>query len=284
MAFGEIEGVLEGQIFKSRRELYEAGVHRALINGIVGPAKEGAESIVLSGGYVDDEDDGKYIKYTGHGGRDGEANQQISDQSFTRQNQALVKSCLEGLPVRVVRGSQHKTPYSPKYGYRYDGLFRVENYWMDLGKHDFKVCRFYLVKLDAEESVDVAGSRRSDIQPSKGRVQTTIQRIVRDTALGRVVKKLYDYRCQVCGETLLCVGGPYAEAAHVRPLGRPHDGPDEISNLLCLCPNHHVLLDRGAISISDEFVVYPLGTKLRISNKHEIDLRHLAYQRNLWLK
>lgn len=39
---------------------------------------------------------------------------------------------------------------------------------------------------------------------------------------------------------------PYAEAAHIRALGSPHNGPDVIENVLCLCPNHHVLFDNGA--------------------------------------
>ena len=52
--FGEIEGVTEGQIFESRRELHDANVHNGLMRGI---GKQGA-SIVLSGGYVDDEDFG----------------------------------------------------------------------------------------------------------------------------------------------------------------------------------------------------------------------------------
>ena len=64
--FGEIEGVTEGQIFESRRELHDANVHNGLMRGI---GKQGA-SIVLSGGYVDDEDLGDEIIYTGEGGRD----------------------------------------------------------------------------------------------------------------------------------------------------------------------------------------------------------------------
>ena len=55
--FGEIEGVTEGQIFESRRELHDANVHNGLMWAI---GKQGA-SIVLSGGYVDDEDLGDEI-------------------------------------------------------------------------------------------------------------------------------------------------------------------------------------------------------------------------------
>jgi predicted restriction endonuclease len=57
-------------------------------------------------------------------------------------------------------------------------------------------------------------------------------RCIRDSAVCRRVKLLHGYQCQVCGEILQCQGGPYAEAAHIRPLGRPHDGLDEMENML----------------------------------------------------
>jgi predicted restriction endonuclease len=33
------------------------------------------------------------------------------------------------------------------------------------------------------------------------------------------------------------------------PLGSPHSGPDVRENILCVCPNDHVLLDYGAIKV-----------------------------------
>jgi len=45
--------------------------------GIVGGTGSGAESIVLSGGYTDDEDHGDEIIYTGDGGRDPRTGRQI---------------------------------------------------------------------------------------------------------------------------------------------------------------------------------------------------------------
>jgi hypothetical protein len=59
----------------------------------------------LSGGYEDDLDNGDVSVYTGHGGRAQETNKQIADQNFSRWNQALAYSSLNGLPVRVVRGA-----------------------------------------------------------------------------------------------------------------------------------------------------------------------------------
>lgn len=87
-----------------------------------------------------------------------------------------------------------------------------------------------------------------------GRVLTTVARVIRDTALSRSVKELHNFCCQVCGETIKRPSGErYAEAHHIRPLGSPHDGPDEIGNMLCLCPNHHAEFDYGVrkLDISD---------------------------------
>jgi len=64
MAFGEIADVPVGSLFDSRRALYDAGVHRQLQAGIAGGEHAGAESIVVSGGYEDDEDFGDVIPIT----------------------------------------------------------------------------------------------------------------------------------------------------------------------------------------------------------------------------
>jgi putative restriction endonuclease len=111
--FGDA-GVAPGTIFESRKALSEVGVHRPTIAGISGTPEDGADSIVLSGGYEDDEDEGDVIVYTGHGGRGENTGKQIADQELTRQNLALARSCEKHLPVRVVRGAQHKSPYSSR--------------------------------------------------------------------------------------------------------------------------------------------------------------------------
>ncbi len=277
MTIGEIQGIPQDSAFVTRRELYDAGVHRALQSGIVGAASTGAESIVLSGGYVDDEDLGNEIIYTGRGGRDPSSGRQIANQQFTGQNQALVTSCLQGLPVRVVRGSENDSPHSPVSGYRYDGLYRVDSYWHAPGNDGFLVCRYRLLALNA-----IASTVPPEAPGPAPRVSSTVLRIVRDTAVSRSLKQLYDFRCQICGTRLECQGGAYAEAAHIRPLGSPHHGPDVIGNVLCLCPNHHVLFDNGAISVADNFSLIGLDGHLNISGTHSVDVVHLEYQRRMW--
>ncbi|MEN6640961.1 MAG: YDG/SRA domain-containing protein [Armatimonadia bacterium] len=144
--YGSIQGVDPGTWFEDRRALHEAGVHRPLQAGICGSAAEGAESIVMSGGYEDDEDHGDVIIYTGHGGNDTETGQQIADQELTRQNLALARNAMDGTPVRVIRGSGHNSLFAPARGYRYDGLFEVQEYWQERGRSGFMVWRYRLVK------------------------------------------------------------------------------------------------------------------------------------------
>jgi hypothetical protein len=63
MPFGHIDGIEIGKIFSSRKYLSKAGVHAPSMHGIWGREKEGACSIVLSGGYEDDIDNLDYILY-----------------------------------------------------------------------------------------------------------------------------------------------------------------------------------------------------------------------------
>jgi putative restriction endonuclease len=63
--FGHIPGYPVGSWFENRAELADAGVHRHRQAGISGSASKGADSIVLSGGYEDDQDFGDLIIYTG---------------------------------------------------------------------------------------------------------------------------------------------------------------------------------------------------------------------------
>ena len=135
-------------MFETRADLSHAGVHKPRIAGICGSEREAAESIVLSGGYEDDEDHGDEIVYTGYGGRDAETGKQITHQMLTKGNLALAYNKLTGLPVRVIRGSQLQSPHAPPVGYRYDGLYHMVEYWCERGKSGWDVWRFRLRKVE----------------------------------------------------------------------------------------------------------------------------------------
>jgi hypothetical protein len=105
------------------------------------------------------------------------------------------------------------------------------NYWREHGRDGFLLCRHRLV---ADRTGDLAVSADAATSAPAKPTLRNVQRIVRDTALGHEVKRPHDRRFQVCGVKLDCASGPYAEAAHISPLGRPHDGPNDLANLLCL--------------------------------------------------
>lgn len=101
-------GVLVGDSWTDRMECRQWGAHFPHVAGIAGQSNHGAQSVALSGGYVDDEDHGEWFLYTGSGGRDLSGNKRTNkdqsfDQKFESYNEALRVSCLKGYPVRVVR-------------------------------------------------------------------------------------------------------------------------------------------------------------------------------------
>ncbi|XP_071952260.1 E3 ubiquitin-protein ligase UHRF1-like [Antedon mediterranea] len=167
--FGEIPGIHVGTQWKFRVQVSEVGIHRPHVAGIHGREIEGAYSIVLAGGYEDDEDNGEEFTYTGSGGRDLSGNkrtaEQSCDQELTKMNQALARNCncpldkknggeakdwKAGKSVRVVRsckGRKH-SKYAPEDGCRYDGIYKIVQYWPEKGKSGFRVWRFLLRRDD----------------------------------------------------------------------------------------------------------------------------------------
>lgn len=275
--FGEIEGVNEGDEFIDRKKLRAAGIHLALVAGIDGNRADGCSSIVLNGGYVDDEDSGNEIIYTGHGGNDPSSKRQIKDQSWNDGgNAALIVSEMHGLPVRVTRGYKHKSIYSPKIGYKYCGLYMVVEHFPAQGKDGFGICRFRLQKISALVTSNISSNGEVDAKETL-RVPTTFLRIVRDTRLSQRIKVLYDYTCQICGIRIAFNGVGYAEGAHIRPLGRPHNGQDSLDNLLCLCPNHHVMFDKGHFTIGSDLSLIGIEGKLKLHKDHIINMDNIDY-------
>lgn len=58
-------GVLVGDIWEDRLACRQWGAHFPHVAGIAGQCDYGAQSVALSGGYVDDEDHGEWFLYTG---------------------------------------------------------------------------------------------------------------------------------------------------------------------------------------------------------------------------
>lgn len=89
------------------------------------------------------------------------------------------------------------------------------------------------------------------------RVSAIIEKFKRNSSVACLKKKLFDFKCQVCGFTFTKKDGTcYIEAAHIIPF--KDGGPDISDNIAVLCPNHHKMLDEGDAS-AREVVLAGLG-------------------------
>ncbi|MEU9057495.1 YDG/SRA domain-containing protein [Streptomyces sp. NPDC048430] len=310
---GHVDDVAPGSHFESRAAVKAARLTKETIAGISwGVGDEGrivADAIVLNDGYVDDVDRWTEIIYTGAGGQKGNSKRQVEDQSWgNRGNSSLRMSRIQRSSVRVIRGYKGVAEYSPVAGYRYDGLYEVLEDWDEAGKEGFRICRFRLRRLEDrvqeltsveeqvrhllhQQCVGVEASGDGPDVPARRRA-ATINRIIRDTAVSRRVKRLHDYTCQICG--LAVSVGPngenYAEGAHIHALGGPEGGPDVDGNVLCLCPNCHIRLDRGALYITDNLHVvdryatdeFRREIPLRTVEQHRIQSQFARAHRRFW--
>lgn len=152
---GHVPGVEVGDIFFFRMELCLVGLHAPSMAGIdymsvkVTMDEEPlAVSIVSSGGYDDEGDDGDVLIYSGQGGvqrRDG----QMFDQKLERGNLAMEKSVHRGNEVRVIRGLKDVNGSTGKI-YVYDGLYKIQESWTEKNKSGCSVFKYKLVRLPGQ--------------------------------------------------------------------------------------------------------------------------------------
>ncbi|MGI8314941.1 HNH endonuclease [Halobacillus mangrovi] len=110
-----------------------------------------------------------------------------------------------------------------------------------------------------------------------------ITQVRRDQKPVAFLKEEYNNTCQICRERIEVGPNMYSsEVHHIRPLGG-HSGQDSIDNMIVLCPNHHVMFDRGAITLdleNDKVIHFnpqhPLNTQT-LFYKHKIDKKNIAY-------
>jgi len=178
--------------------------------------------------------------------------------TFTRQE--LIRAGLDVIIETV--GSVGRTPESTLS--RVLQELRDENYLEFIGSGEYR--------LISSSFVPPCADIPDDILQSVTRVPTTVSRILRDSKIVAELKRKYAYRCQICDIRLELKSGFYCEGHHVRPLGTPHNGPDIESNIVIVCPNHHVLLDYGAFVLArDAFrsLLHPIGEAfLAYHNEH----------------
>ncbi|WOK98757.1 hypothetical protein Cni_G07469 [Canna indica] len=156
---GSIPGISVGDVFFFRMELCVIGLHGQVQAGIdYVPASQStsgepiATSIIVSGGYEDDDDKGKVLIYTGQGGRDANMIRHSGNQKLDGGNLALERSMNYGIEIRVIRGIKFDKSPSGKL-YFYDGLYKIVNCWMDVGKSGFTVYKYKLIRIDGQDEM-----------------------------------------------------------------------------------------------------------------------------------
>jgi hypothetical protein len=113
-----------------------------------------------------------------------------------------------------------------------------------------------------------------DTPAPPARVEASVTRIIRDTALACRLKVLYNDTCQICNTRLeLTSGRGYSEGHHLCPLGAPHNGPDVGENIVIVCPNCHALLDRCSLRLE--------ASRLTSHSQHTVDQVYLNYHNAL---
>ncbi|KAL4332574.1 hypothetical protein GQ457_07G019230 [Hibiscus cannabinus] len=152
---GVVPGVEIGDIFFFRMELCLVGLHFPSMGGIDFMAVKGesegervALSIVASGGYDDDAEDPDVLVYSGQGGS-ASRGKEASDQQLVRGNLALERSFHRGNEVRVIRGLRDNVHQVSKV-YVYDGLYKIQESWMEKGKSGCNMFKYKLVRIPGQ--------------------------------------------------------------------------------------------------------------------------------------
>jgi hypothetical protein len=136
------------------------------------------------------------------------------------------------------------------------------------GLHSFVTKTPKAVDIDetSDDENDGASNQNNELSGNQSpeRKRQEIYRILRDTQLACKIKLLNHHRCQLCGTLIVLADGKnYSEAHHIKPLGYPHHGPDIASNIIVLCPNHHVMLDYGVIKLDSREIQMNTGHAIR---------------------
>ena len=97
----------------------------------------------------------------------------------------------------------------------------------------------------------LADLKDAEVSGDLGSYVSLIERKKRDYRIVNKLKRLYGYRCQICGVALpISSGGYWIEAAHIK--AKKKAGTEDPENLLILCPNHHKLFDHGNVTFDKD--------------------------------
>ena len=87
-------------------------------------------------------------------------------------------------------------------------------------------------------------------------IEQLVSRPFRDIAFTKNIRSIYGFTCAMTGLKLINGGGrPEVEAAHIRPVGNDHNGPDSVRNGIALSRSIHWMFDGGLLSLTDNYEI-----------------------------
>ena len=108
---------------------------------------------------------------------------------------------------------------------------------------------------DQMEDADVTAAEEPETY-ARPVVEQLQFRPFRDAAFTRGVRAIYNFTCAMTGLSVINGGGrPEVEAAHIRPVGNDHHGPDSMRNGIALSRSIHWMFDRGLLSLTDGYEI-----------------------------
>ncbi|XP_045800502.1 histone-lysine N-methyltransferase, H3 lysine-9 specific SUVH3-like [Trifolium pratense] len=155
---GAVPGIEVGDIFFFRMEMCLVGLHGQSMGGIdYMNIKDGSKedtmalSVVSSGVYGDESKDNDVLYYSGQGENFNKKDKHVTDQKLQRGNLALERSAQRHDEVRVIRGLRDTVNRSAKI-YMYDGLYKIEESWLETEKSGGGVFKYKMVRLPGQKS------------------------------------------------------------------------------------------------------------------------------------
>jgi len=104
------------------------------------------------------------------------------------------------------------------------------------------------------ELVSLAGVEEEQEDLRRPIVEQVVRRPFREAKFSAQVRSAYHATCALTGLRIINGGGrPEVDAAHIKPVGDGHNGPDSIRNGLALSKTMHWMFDRGLIAITDDY-------------------------------
>ena len=97
-----------------------------------------------------------------------------------------------------------------------------------------------------------------EIERDKRRKRTSTSRMLRDSRFRANVLEAYGNMCAICR----CEEEKILEAAHIVAVAE--GGNDDVENGICLCANHHRMLDKGKIKIDfDNLTLFDISENVK---------------------